>query len=129
MHRRAAIVAASIALAAGLTACGSSGSRASCAKVETLTATAGKVELAACDMFFTAKTIEVKAGPLEVTLLEGGAAAHTFEIDDIDDFVVSVSAGKKSATGSVTLEAGTYTFFCSVPGHRGAGMEGTLVVT
>jgi uncharacterized cupredoxin-like copper-binding protein len=33
-----------------------------------------------------------------------------------------------SKTLSLTLKAGIYKFYCTVPGHRAAGMEGTLAV-
>ncbi len=37
------------------------------------------------------------------------------------------SGGSKSVT--LTLKPGKYTFYCTVPGHRQAGMEGTLTVS
>jgi mono/diheme cytochrome c family protein len=39
-----------------------------------------------------------------------------------------VVSGGKTSSVKVNLKPGTYTFFCSVPGHRQAGMQGKIVV-
>lgn len=55
---------------------------------------------------------------------------HDFVIDELDDLhVVGVEAGENNTGGLTAPEPGTYTYYCSVAGHREAGMEGTLVVT
>jgi plastocyanin len=54
--------------------------------------------------------------PHDVTIEGNGASGKTDTI-----------TGSTTST-TVDLEPGTYTFFCSVDGHRAAGMEGTLTV-
>jgi plastocyanin len=56
-----------------------------------------------------------------------GGAPHNFSIDELD-ISVDIAPGE---TGEVQINApaGTYEFYCNVPGHREAGMVGTLIVS
>lgn len=88
---------------------------------------AGAVGIEAGDLYFDPETLTAEAGDLTVTLTNVGAIEHDFVIEEIgDEEVVHTEAGE-TATGIVTLEPGTYTFYCSIPGHR-PSMEGTLEV-
>jgi plastocyanin len=76
------------------------------------------------------------AGPVAIEMPNTSGVSHN----------VAVEAGATGASGSgpvlgasqfvakgtasvqVTLKPGSYTFFCQVPGHRAAGMFGTITV-
>jgi plastocyanin len=66
-------------------------------------------------------------GDITVTLENEGTIEHNVVFEELGDQLVVEAPGGESATGNVTLEAGEYTYYCSVPGHR-TTMEGTLVV-
>ena len=85
----------------------------------------------------TVETSEFKFNPASVQLPSGkkvtislqniGVVEHDFTVDALG-IKVSAPAGK-SATGEFTLDKpGTYDFYCSLPGHKEAGMHGTLSV-
>jgi uncharacterized cupredoxin-like copper-binding protein len=79
---------------------------------------------------FEPDAFTVPAGEEVTVSLTSGGVEHDFVIEDGngDIEVVHADAGE-TATGSFTLDdAGTYTVFCAVPGHREAGMEATLEV-
>ena len=78
---------------------------------------------------FDPDDLTAAAGSIAVMLENDGSLPHTFVIEDHeDDMKLSVAGSGDSDEGSIDLEAGDYTFYCDVPGHRGAGMEGTLTV-
>jgi nitrite reductase (NO-forming) len=65
-----------------------------------------------------------------VTLTSGGVE-HDLVTEDLDgqDVEVVDAAANETETGTFTADqSGTYTVFCSIPGHREAGMEATLEV-
>lgn len=92
----------------------------------------GTVELAAAESELKFDTTELTSKPGKVTIDFNNPSTipHNVEIEDESGKVLggteTIAGKEESAT--VELAAGTYTFFCSIPGHREEGMEGTLVV-
>ena len=78
------------------------------------------------------KTLSAKAGKVTITMTNMSSLGHNITIQQGTSGSVlgatpTFTGGTKSVT--VNLKAGTYTFFCSVPGHRAGGMVGTLSVS
>jgi plastocyanin len=69
------------------------------------------------------------AGAVKIELVDDGTQVHTLVIDKVSSFKkLEVKDKGKTSTGTATLDPGTYTIFCDVPGHRGAGMEAKLII-
>jgi plastocyanin len=78
---------------------------------------------------FEQTSVEATAGSVTIDFTNDSSLSHDVKIEGngvSGEGTDTVTGGSTSAT--VDLQAGTYTFYCSVDGHRAAGMEGTLVV-
>ena len=79
---------------------------------------------------FNTKKLTAKAGTVTLSMSNPSTFSHGIAIEgngvDKDGHVV-LHGGTSTVT--VKLEPGTYTFYCPVPGHRQAGMQGALAVT
>lgn len=93
----------------------------------------GTVKLAAdpSDLAYDTKSLSSKPGKVTIDFTNPSALEHDVAIEDESGEEVADSeliANGATTTASAELAPGTYTFFCTVPGHREAGMEGTLTV-
>lgn len=79
---------------------------------------------------YTQTDVTAKPGEATIDFDNPSSVGHDVEIQDQNGNEVAKTDVITDSTTSTTadLKPGTYTFFCTVPGHREAGMEGTLTV-
>jgi plastocyanin len=129
IRSRAMMVAAAAAIA--LTACGGDDNGADNGADDNGAATAGgggDISVTGLDTLeWDTETLEAEAGEITVELICEDAVNHNFVIDETDEEVVECAPGE-TATGTVELEPGEYTYVCTIPGHE-SRMRGTLEVS
>jgi plastocyanin len=100
---------------------------------------AGKLDIdanPAGQLAYTATKAVAKPGAVTIVMANMSGVLHNIAVEPGENGATAKGAPlgasqfitKGSASVTVSLEPGTYTFFCQAPGHRAAGMYGTLTV-
>jgi plastocyanin len=79
---------------------------------------------------YSQKVVRAHAGRIKIVFLNRSALKHNVNVEHGErEFGKSTTISRSTTTFFVTLKAGKYNFYCSVPGHEDAGMHGTLIVS
>ena len=79
---------------------------------------------------YSTTTLTTKAGKVSIAFTNMAPLSHNLTVASSSGTQVGATETFQGATKtlSLNLTSGVYKFFCTVPGHRAAGMEGTLTV-
>jgi plastocyanin len=79
---------------------------------------------------YNTTSLTAKAGQVSIAFTNMAPVGHNVTVASSSGAVIGATPTFQggSKTLSLSLKPGTYKFYCSVPGHRMAGMEGTLTV-
>jgi plastocyanin len=118
-------LAAVVLAVAVVAACGGSGAPAQ---------PAGSIKVTMTEFKFDPATIDAPAGKVVFFLVNAGnGTSHDFVIRDSSNNRIAgsdlISAGDSFVFTVNNISAGTYTYFCSQPGHEASGMHGVLTIT
>lgn len=100
---------------------------------------AGKLEIDASpsgQLAYTTDKAEAKPGAVTIVMANMSGVSHNIAIEQGEGgatgkgapIAASKFVTKGTASVTVSLKPGKYTFFCQAPGHRAAGMYGTVTV-
>ncbi|HEX2028724.1 MAG TPA: hypothetical protein VHF25_12090 [Nitriliruptorales bacterium] len=139
MHRARRVLVAVVALVA-LVACAEAETPGPTfgAAGESDVAPTGPGEAAAPQYDVTVRAVEstafqpveanADAGAITIALENATDEEHTLTIEGHEEALHLRAAPGKTTHGTIELPAGEYVYYCSVPGHREGGQQGTLRV-
>ncbi len=81
------------------------------------------------DMYIEPEAVEVAAGEVTFAVANEGAGPHDLTIEEIGVGTEQIASGGSADLEAGRLAAGSYTLYCSIPGHRESGMEAALTVS
>ncbi len=89
-----------------------------------------KLEADPTEIAYDTTELSSKPGKVTIDFTNPATLEHDVAIEgpEGEEIATSPLIGKGKTSVSADLAPGTYHYFCTVPGHREAGMEGTLVV-
>lgn len=88
-----------------------------------------EISVVGTEFSFSPSNISVKAGEqVRITFRNNGRAPHNLILDGLGAGTKTITGGQTDIVEFTAPSSGTYTFFCSISGHRAAGMEGSLQV-
>lgn len=84
------------------------------------------------NLFYKPNKLTAPAGIVTIDLTNSESGSHTLVLSGpggrVPSFKLSVTGQGDSDAKKVALSPGTYEFWCTIPGHRAAGMDGHIVV-
>ncbi len=105
--------------------------------IESPTATASSVatgktklvQITAKEYSFLPSKVTVNKGDhVKLTLKNSGSFPHNLVIDELGVSTKTIASGQSDTVEFTPTDAGSFTYVCSVPGHKDKGMVGTLTV-
>lgn len=85
--------------------------------------------ISAKEYAFTPSIVTVQKGDgVKVNFTNDGTVPHNFTITQLNVATKTINSGESVSVTFVAENAGTYTYHCSIDGHRDFGMQGTLIV-
>jgi nitrite reductase (NO-forming) len=86
------------------------------------------LRVTATEFAFSRPTLQVEPGQaVHLTLENRGSIEHNLHVDG-SSAALDARAGQSAAADLSFDQPGEFTFFCSIPGHKEAGMQGKLIV-